>query len=177
MEKLISKWIPNRNGRGIATDIKKNNFIFKTRQKVVTKLGQFTKLGYFSFLKCPNFVTIFCQVLKKEINFFDIPSNPLLFAVRNSLTNQFFQKNWRFGIFSKTNKKVQNWREEMGHFIFLNCPSFVIISCQVLKMKIFFFYIPSNPLPIAVRNSLTNQFFQKKLTFLYIFKKKIYKFI
>ena len=38
---------------------------------MVTKLGQFTKLGHISaFLNCPNFVTIFCQVLKMEIIFF-----------------------------------------------------------------------------------------------------------
>ena len=35
-------------GRGIARDIKKSTLIFKTQQKVVTKLGQFTKLGPFS---------------------------------------------------------------------------------------------------------------------------------
>ena len=46
--KLISQWIPNGNGRGIARDIKKNIFNFKTRQKMVTKLGQFKKLGSFS---------------------------------------------------------------------------------------------------------------------------------
>ena len=63
------------------------------QQKMLTKLGQFTKLGHFSFLNCPNFVIIFCQVLKMEIIFFDILSNPLPIAVRNSLTNQFFQKN------------------------------------------------------------------------------------
>ena len=42
-----------------------------------------------------------------EIIFFDIPSNPLPIAVRNSLTNQFFQKNWRFCIFSTTKKLEQ----------------------------------------------------------------------
>ena len=35
-----------------------------------------------------------------------------------------------------------------------------------------FYYIPSYPPPIANRNSLTNQFCQKKIKFLYIFKKK-----
>ena len=55
---------------------------------------------------------------------------------------------------------------------FLNCPSFVTILCRVLKIKIFFFYIPIYPLPIAVRNSQTNQFYQKKLMFSYIFKKR-----
>ena len=104
-----------------------------------TKLGQFTKLGHFSFLNCPNFVTIFFQVLKMEIIFFYILSNPPSIAVQNSLTNQFSQKSWQLCIFST--KKVQNWREEKGHFSFLNCPNFVIIFCQVLKMEIYIFLI------------------------------------
>ena len=33
----------------------------------------------------------------------------------------------------------------------------------VVKMKIIFFDIPCHPPPIAVQNSLTNQFFQKKI--------------
>ena len=37
--KLIGQWIPDHDGRGIARDIKKK-IIFKTRQKMVTKLGQ-----------------------------------------------------------------------------------------------------------------------------------------
>ena len=55
---------------------------------------------------------------------------------------------------------LQSWDPSL-HFRFLNCPNFVTLFCQVLKMEIIFFYIPSNPLPIAVRNSLTKQFFQK----------------
>ena len=74
---------------------------------MVTKLGQFTKLGHFSFLNCPNFVIIFFQVLKMEIFFFDIPSHPPPIAVLNSLTNQFFQKKLRFCIFSKNKKKCK----------------------------------------------------------------------
>ena len=88
---------------------KKIIFFFKTWQKMVTKLGQFTKLGHFSFLNCPNLVTIFCQVLKMEIIFFDIPSNPLLIAVRNSLTNNFFPKNGCFCIFS-----TKKWQVYVG---------------------------------------------------------------
>ena len=36
----------------------------------------------------------------------------------------------------------------------------------------FFFYIPSYPPPITVRNSLINQFWQKKIMFLYILKRR-----
>ena len=55
---------------------------------------------------------------------------------------------------------------------FINCPNFVTLFCCVLKMKIIFIDVPSYPPPIAVWNSLTNQFFQKELTILYFFKKK-----
>ena len=42
--KLIGQCTPDGDGRGIARDIKKYIFIFKTRQKMVTKFGQFKKL-------------------------------------------------------------------------------------------------------------------------------------
>ena len=43
---------------------------------------------------------------------------------------------------------------------FVNCRNFVTIFCQILKMKLIYFDIPSNPPPIAVQISLTNQFYQ-----------------
>ena len=93
-----------------------------TWQKMETKFGQFKKLKCLKFVNCPNFVTIFCRVLKIKIIFFDIPSNPPHIAVWNSLTNHFFQKNWRFCIFSlKNKKKVQNWRKE-------KCPGTLLFS-------------------------------------------------
>ena len=95
-EKLIGQWIPHRNGRGIASNIS----IFKTWQEMVTKFGKLKKLKCPNFVNCPNFVTIFCRILKMKIIFFDIPSNPPPIAVRNSLTNQFYQRYWRFCIFS-----------------------------------------------------------------------------
>ena len=126
---------------------------------MVTKLGPFTKSGPFSTFQlfklskiCYHF---FGHVLKMEIIFFCYP-----IAVPEFIGQSSFPKKLQFCIFSI--KKMQNWREEMGHFSFLNCSNFVTIFCQVLKMEIFFFDIPSNPPPIAVRNSLTNQFFQKK---------------
>ena len=47
-------WSMNSGRRwaGVASNIKKiNKKIFKTRQKVVTKLGQFTKFGHFSIFR------------------------------------------------------------------------------------------------------------------------------
>ena len=147
---------------------------------MVTKLGQFTKLGHLSFLNCPNFVTIFCQILKMDIIFFDIPSNPPLIAVRNSLTDQFFQKNDNSVYFrgKKEEKKMQIWREEKGHFSFLNCSNFVTIFCQVLKMNIFFLISLAIPCPspsgihwpinFSKKNEVSVYFHQKKLGQVYI---------
>ena len=65
-----------------------------------------------NFVNCPNFVTIFCGVLKWKYFFFYIPSYPPPIAVRNSCTNQFYQKNWRFCIFS-TKKKVTSLNRDI----------------------------------------------------------------
>ena len=61
----------------------------------------------FSFLNYPNFVTIFCRVLKMKIFFLNIPSYPSPLAVRNSLINQFYQETLSFWIFSTTKKKYK----------------------------------------------------------------------
>ena len=60
---------------------------------------------HFSFLNSCNFLTIFCRVLKIKIFFKIIPSYPPPFAVRNSLTNQFYPKNWSFWIFQQKSDK------------------------------------------------------------------------
>ena len=71
--KLIGQWIPDGEGLRIARDIKKIFSFLNSTKNTVTKLGQFTKLGpfykSFSFLNCPNFVTIFCRILKTNIFF------------------------------------------------------------------------------------------------------------
>ena len=41
--------------------------LFKIWQKMVTKFWQFKKLKCPNFVNCPNFVTIFCRVLKMKI--------------------------------------------------------------------------------------------------------------
>ena len=54
---------------GTARDIKKNIFIFKKRQQMVTKFGQFESWNVENgpnFINCSNFVTIFCRVLKMK---------------------------------------------------------------------------------------------------------------
>ena len=125
---------------------------------MVTKLGQFTNLGHFSFLNCLNFVTIICQILKMKIVFLS-PSYPPPIAVWNSLTNQFFQKKWWFCILSK--KKMQNWREEKGHFRFLNCPNFFKFFFQVSKMEIIFLISLAIPRPSRSRIHWPNSFSKK----------------
>ena len=59
--------------RGIARDIQKNYFHFQNLTKMETKFGQFKKLKYPNFVNCPNFVTIFCRVLKMKIIFLLYP--------------------------------------------------------------------------------------------------------
>ena len=49
-----------------------------------------------------------------------------------------------------------------GHGL-VNCRNFGTFFCRILEMKIFIFDISSYPLPFPVRNSLTNQFNQKKI--------------
>ena len=56
-------------GRGLPEISKKVISILKTWQKMVTKCGLFQKLKCPDFVNCPNFVTIFCRVLKMKIIF------------------------------------------------------------------------------------------------------------
>ena len=98
---------------------KKIIFIFKTK-KMVTKLGQFKELNCSNLVNCPNFVTIFCRVLKIKIIFFDIPSFPPPIAIRNSLTNQFFQKKLTIlYIFNKKKCKTEEKRRVPVTFLLL----------------------------------------------------------
>ena len=100
----------------------------------------------------------------------------------------FFWKNWLvnefrtamggglLGISKKFISSFKTWKKiltKFGQFKklkypnFVNCPNFVTIFFCVLKMKMIFFYIPSNPLPIAVRNSVV-QGRLRKLSILYL---------
>ena len=56
LEKFIGQRFPDRDGRGIARDIKKIISIFITWQKMVPKFGQFKKLKWpFFLLQCCTF--------------------------------------------------------------------------------------------------------------------------
>ena len=137
---------------------------------MVTKFGQFTELEHFSFLNCPNFVTIFCRILKIKIIFFDIPSYPPPIAVQNSLTNQFFQK--KLTILYIFNKKRAKLKRREGSFQLCKLSKLCYHFLSSFENGNYFFDIPSNPPPIAVRNSLTNRFFQKNLRFCIFSTKK-----
>ena len=104
LEKLIGQWIPDRNGRGIARDIKKNYFHFQNATKTGNKVGTIYKVGTFKLLKLSKLCYHFLSSFENGNIFFDIPSNPPPIVVRNSLTNQFVQIDWRFCIFSTTKK-------------------------------------------------------------------------
>ena len=63
---------------------------------MVTKLGQLTKLGPFSTFQLFKLSKLCYHLLsnfENENNFLDIPSYPPPIAVRNTLTNQFYQQN------------------------------------------------------------------------------------
>ena len=72
-----------------------------------------------NFENCPNFVTIFCRVLKMKIIFFDISRNPPPIAVRSSLTNQCYQKKWCFCIFSTTTNRDIHPGDSWPYIFFL----------------------------------------------------------
>ena len=127
---------------------------------MVTKLGQFTKLGHFSFLNCPNIVTIFCPVLKTQIIVLDIPSNPPPIVVQNSLANQFFQKKNDDSVYFQQQKNAKLKIRE-GSFQLFKLSKLCYHCLSSFENGNNFFDIPSNLPPIAVRNSLTNQFFRK----------------
>ena len=102
---------------------------------MVTKFRQFKKLKCPNFVNCPNFVPIFCCVLKIRIIFFT--SLAVLRPSRSGIhwPINFSKKIDKSVYFQQKQKKVQNWREEKGHFSFVNCPNFVTIFCQDLKME------------------------------------------
>ena len=131
--KLTGQWIPNCDGRGIARDIKKN-FIFKTWQKTVTNLGQFTKLGPFStfqLFKLSKLCYHFWSCFINENIFFYIPSYPPPIAVRNSLTNQLYQKITFLYIF-KTKREKLKFREGSRKLVTFS------FSLKIYR-KVFFF--------------------------------------
>ena len=94
-----------------------------------------------------------------EIIFFDIPSNPPPIAVRNSLTNQFFQKNLQFCIFS-TNKKNAKLKRRDGSFQLLKLSKLCNHFLSSFENGNNFFFI-SIAIPRQSRSG--------KLMFLYIF--------
>ena len=76
---------------------------------MVTNFGQFKKAemqGRVPTLKTVPTLLPFLVSFENINYFFDIPSYPLPIVVRNSLTNQFYQKNLRFRIISKK-KEIQ----------------------------------------------------------------------
>ena len=105
--------------------------IWKTKMSPLCKLSPL----------CYHFLSHF----ENENIFFYIPCYPPPIAVRNSLTNQFFQKNWRFCILKK--KKMQNWREEKGHFSFWIVQTLLKFFVKFWILEINFFISIAIPLP------------------------------
>ena len=73
---------------------------------MITKFGQFKKLREWSQLcKLSQLSYHFLSTFENKIIYLDIPSYPPPIAIRNSLTNQFYQKKLRFCIFKRKRRK------------------------------------------------------------------------
>ena len=118
---LISQWIPDGEGQGIARDIKK---IFSF-VKLNLQCGAYFYIS--AFLNCTKFLTIFVKFWKYIYIFFNIPIYPSPFAVWNSLTNKSYQKNWSFWIFSS--KKVTSFSKTL---IYISVLHFFVENIQKL---------------------------------------------
>ena len=70
LEKLIGQCIPDRDGRGIARDIKKNNFHFQNATKNGNKVGTIYKVGTFQLFKLSKLCYCFLSHFENENNFF-----------------------------------------------------------------------------------------------------------
>ena len=81
-----------------------NLYVWQFSKRNINKFFRDPPL-YFSFLSCPNFVTIYNRVVKMTMTLLNIPCYHPPFIVRNSFTNKFYKKSWKFWIFSK--KKLQ----------------------------------------------------------------------
>ena len=82
-------------------------FIFKTCQKRYQSWDNLQSLDpslHFSFLNCPNLITIFCRVLKMKIIFLISLAIPCPSPSRILWPINFIKTNWRFCIFSRRKK-------------------------------------------------------------------------
>ena len=124
------------------------------------------------FVNCPNFVTIFCRVLKIKIILFTslaIP-RPSPSGIHWGIN---FTKKLKF-LYIKKKKKMKSFSGYLLYIsAFLNFPNFVTIFYQVFEDENIFIDIPSNPPPIAVRNSFANQFYQNNWRFCTFSTKKV----
>ena len=136
-------------------------------------MGTIYKVWKFQFLKLSQLCSHFLSSFVNRNDFFYIPSNPLPIAVRNSLTNQFFQQNWRFCIFSTTKKcKTEEKRRVISAFEIVQTllPFFV----KFWKWKLFFLIFLAIPRPSRSGIYWPINFSKKNWRFC-ILKKKINK--
>ena len=70
LEKLIGQWIPDRDGRGVARDIKKNYFHFQNATKNGNKVGTIYKVGILQLFKLSNLCYHFLLSFENGNNFF-----------------------------------------------------------------------------------------------------------
>ena len=100
---------------------------------------------HFSFLNCPNFVIMFCQVLKREIFFL------ITLAIPRPLRSRIhwpinFSKKIDNSVYSQKTKKLQNWWEEKVVSAF-EIVQTLLPFLSSLKMEIFFLIFLAIPRP------------------------------
>ena len=89
----------------------------------------------FQLCKLSQLCYHFLLHFENENSFFDEPSNPPPIAIWKSLTNQFFQENWRFCILKKKKKKkTEEKRRVPGPFSSLQfCTSFFLKIYRIVN--------------------------------------------
>ena len=73
LEKLLGQWIPDRDGRGIARDIKKKYFHFWNATKNSNKVGTIYKVGTFKLFKLSKLCFHSLSSFEYVNNFFGYP--------------------------------------------------------------------------------------------------------
>ena len=131
-----------------AGDIKKIIFIFKMRQKRVTKLGQFTKLGHFSFFKLSKLCSHFLSSFENGNNFFLYPQQSPAHSGPEFIDQSIFPKKIDDFVYFQQQQKNAKLKRREGSFQLFKLSKLFTIFCQVLKIEIFFLISLAIPCPL-----------------------------
>ena len=128
---------------------------------------------HFSFINCPNFVSIFCRMLKikviKKISLV-IPRPSLLgihWPINFTKKNKYLEKKKTCDKFLETHSSIS---------VLQIVPTLFPFFVKCWKLNWLKKNIPSNPPPFVAWNSLTKSIWPKKLKSLKIFKNNFFFF-